>query len=388
MAYRTAEQTRWEQFDFVVGYEVKTTQNGHHKEDICDQLAGKYPKSFVFTGWHPQCMCYCIPILKTEDEFWADDSEDSTESVNEVKLPPENFVDWVRDNAERIENAENGKGTLPYFIKDNKGYVNAVLKMSNGDIDSHNSYNSVFTSEKAPLTPTKILDISEVQSKMAKLVEKNKIWFSRGYNGIEARSTSGGGYMSTTLDGKISVNFATDTHGFNAGESLVSAMSKIEKGEKLSKYEEYSLEVLWHEILHNKSANTVELPPIDSPLGFTRVIAETINQLVARHSYPSFITKLGGEATNQEWVLNNGYGYSATVKNMRSLLTNAGIDESQFVSKAEKILMKDYSGIDVKISKLLADEFRKVKGKGDIVKLYQSIELKEFSQLLEIFNKS
>ncbi len=40
MAYRTAEQTRWKQFDFVVGYEVKTTQNGMHIEDICDQLAG------------------------------------------------------------------------------------------------------------------------------------------------------------------------------------------------------------------------------------------------------------------------------------------------------------------------------------------------------------
>lgn len=55
MAYRTAEQKRWEQFDFVVGFEVNTTQNGHHVEDICDELAGKYPKSFDFKGWHPQC---------------------------------------------------------------------------------------------------------------------------------------------------------------------------------------------------------------------------------------------------------------------------------------------------------------------------------------------
>lgn len=37
MAYRTAEQKRWEQFDFVVGFEVNTTQNGHHVEDICDE---------------------------------------------------------------------------------------------------------------------------------------------------------------------------------------------------------------------------------------------------------------------------------------------------------------------------------------------------------------
>ncbi len=126
MAYRTAEQTRWQQFDFVVGYEVKTTQNGTHKEDICDELAGKYPKDFVFTGWHPQCMCYTIPILKTEEEFWADDSENSTESVNEVTDVPDGFKDWIEENKERIEKAEE-KGALPYFIKDNQEMVEDIF---------------------------------------------------------------------------------------------------------------------------------------------------------------------------------------------------------------------------------------------------------------------
>lgn len=51
-------------------------------------------------------MCYTIPILKTEDEFWADDSENSTESVNEVSDVPDNFKEWSRDNKHRIEKAE------------------------------------------------------------------------------------------------------------------------------------------------------------------------------------------------------------------------------------------------------------------------------------------
>lgn len=55
MAYRAAEQERWNQFDFVVGFEVKITQSGLHVEDMCDDLQGKYPKSFIFRGWHPQC---------------------------------------------------------------------------------------------------------------------------------------------------------------------------------------------------------------------------------------------------------------------------------------------------------------------------------------------
>ena len=55
MAYRKAEQERWKSFDFVVGYEVKITQNGKHVEDICDCLKGKYRKDFKFMGWHPSC---------------------------------------------------------------------------------------------------------------------------------------------------------------------------------------------------------------------------------------------------------------------------------------------------------------------------------------------
>lgn len=123
MSYRTAEQERWKQFDFVVGYEVKTTQNGHHVEDMCDMLAGKYPKTFQFTGWHPQCMCYCIPILKTEDEFWADDD---VKSVNEVTDVPQNFKDWINDNSDRIEAAEK-RGNLPYFIRDNMSEVDIIM---------------------------------------------------------------------------------------------------------------------------------------------------------------------------------------------------------------------------------------------------------------------
>lgn len=133
MAYRTAEQKRWEQMDFVVGYEVKTTQNGHHKEDICDLLAGKYPKEFHWVGWHPNCMCYEIPILKTEEEFWAEDSQDNTESENEVTELPDNFNEWVQDNQKRIEFAHK-QGTLPYFVRDNfdavQGIINPEEKVS------------------------------------------------------------------------------------------------------------------------------------------------------------------------------------------------------------------------------------------------------------------
>ena len=125
MAYRTAEQTRWEQMDFVVGYEIKLS-GSHPAKDICDMLAGKYPKDFVWTGWHPNDMCYKIPILKTEEEFWNYGSAKDKPSSKEVKDVPDAFYDWVVKNRMRIQRAEN-LGTLPFFLSDNRRYYGKYM---------------------------------------------------------------------------------------------------------------------------------------------------------------------------------------------------------------------------------------------------------------------
>lgn len=52
MSYREAEQTRWEQLDFVVGYEIKRSKV-EFGCSVCGDLKGKYPKDFKFRGWHP-----------------------------------------------------------------------------------------------------------------------------------------------------------------------------------------------------------------------------------------------------------------------------------------------------------------------------------------------
>ncbi len=126
MAYRTAEYDRWQQLDFVVGIEIKLSNN-HPEEDICDDLAGVYPKDFKWTGWHPNCRCYQVPVLASEEEV-----DEMVDRILEGKDPagvdcrdaveemPEQFKSWIEDNEGRIEDARE-RGTLPYFIKDNEG---------------------------------------------------------------------------------------------------------------------------------------------------------------------------------------------------------------------------------------------------------------------------
>ena len=128
IAYRTAENERWKQMDFVVGYEIKLsgnhTLNGKPFTDICDKLAGKYPKDFVWTGWHPMCRCYKIPILMTEEEFWEWDGRNAAigASVNRVDDVPAGFSKWIADNSKRIE-LSSISDTLPYFLRDNQRYM-------------------------------------------------------------------------------------------------------------------------------------------------------------------------------------------------------------------------------------------------------------------------
>lgn len=130
IAYRTADYERWQELDFVVGIEIKLSNN-HPEPDICDDLKGIYPKTFKWTGWHPNCRCYCVPVLAPKDtvDDMLDkilDGEDSGSVETKQEEMPDKFEKWVKDNEEKIAQATE-KGTLPYFVKDNKTAVNDIL---------------------------------------------------------------------------------------------------------------------------------------------------------------------------------------------------------------------------------------------------------------------
>lgn len=116
MAYRSAEQERWARMDYIKGKEIKTTKNPSHKHDMCDLLAGVYPSDFYWTGWHVNCMCYAVPVIMSEEEFWAKKRNGKQIDV------PHNFKAWVDDNKQKI--AEN----KPVFYSKNKKYFNEKVE--------------------------------------------------------------------------------------------------------------------------------------------------------------------------------------------------------------------------------------------------------------------
>lgn len=132
-AYRRAQWEGYQQNPLVVGYEIRlsanhtTTVKGRTVplEDICDRLAGRYPKTFLWTGWHPQCRCDMIPVLITEADFKERIKARKNGTLAEwkprdwqsrqVKALPRQAREWATENAERISNARS----LPDWVENN-----------------------------------------------------------------------------------------------------------------------------------------------------------------------------------------------------------------------------------------------------------------------------
>lgn len=111
-AYFQADQNMWRQQKFVLGYEVILSPS-HPKIDICDDLKGKYPKTFTYSGWHTQCSCTMIPVKMSEKTFI------SYLKGNRVKVPkydlPHSFKSFVARNEDKFLDHR----VKTYWVKDN-----------------------------------------------------------------------------------------------------------------------------------------------------------------------------------------------------------------------------------------------------------------------------
>ena len=145
-AYRRAEWESYQNNPLITGYKIELSNNHTTTikgkkvalRDICDELAGEYPKSFQWTGWHPQCRCRMVPIFIKEGDFrsriraLAAGKLDTWKPSNTVTEPPKAFTDWVADNADRLKAGKQ----MPYFIADNyvggdptRGLVKAISSL-------------------------------------------------------------------------------------------------------------------------------------------------------------------------------------------------------------------------------------------------------------------
>ena len=351
IAYRSAEYDRYQELPFVIGIEIHISNNPAHVRDICDELQGRYPKDFKWTGWHPNCMCHQIPVIASKSEvdemidtiLNGDDPMD-IECKDEVKELPDKFVNWLLNNEDRYRDASE-RGSVPYFLRDNMRYTNAGLNNAtalDGVIDWHPV--NLSQSEHKSI----IKDIRELRHS-AHLFTDVDIHIT-----IE---TLPEGDMMTYGNGKLLITNMeysySDGGKYCAARELQTAFRKLKKKEELDFYEEYAIESLFHESVHSRFNHNWN-GKMDA------VINEVCTQLYARENYPTILSVFGVDALNQEEIRRRGLGYREGCNHLRKyfmrdnavdgqILLNILLSDNKFESLIELLNSQGVSQKEIRV---------------------------------------
>lgn len=109
-AYEFQTHNQIQNLPFVKGIKVNTSA-AHPEIDMCDELAGNYPASFYFGGWHPNCICYQTTILASKAE-----SKEIIQNGGVTKSlgMPKNYFNYLHKNEKRFAKKP------PLFFIENK----------------------------------------------------------------------------------------------------------------------------------------------------------------------------------------------------------------------------------------------------------------------------
>ena len=98
---------------------------------------------------------------------------------------------------------------------------------------------------------------------------ENPGMFLNGFKGVKTKRASY--FMATDGHGTIWISSLKSSSGFNPQSRLISALKKISSNKELEFMEEYAIESLWHEILHNRAK------------GMQRLVKLSKQQIMMKH---------------------------------------------------------------------------------------------------------
>lgn len=91
-SYHLANYEFWQNEPYIIGIRISLSPQ-HPHEDICDDLAGDYPKDFKWSGWHPQCYSEDTKVLTQRGWRYLHDvlDNDKIMSLN----PQTKEIEWT-----------------------------------------------------------------------------------------------------------------------------------------------------------------------------------------------------------------------------------------------------------------------------------------------------
>jgi len=114
MAFRMSDYVQNSKLPFVSSVTVHLSP-AHPIYDICNDMAGKYPKGFYFVGWHPLCICYATYDTIPVDDFVKYIKTDKIDKRKFTRAIPGKAQRYIEKNGARFMNYKN----TPYWLRDN-----------------------------------------------------------------------------------------------------------------------------------------------------------------------------------------------------------------------------------------------------------------------------
>lgn len=113
MSYHHSDYLRRKNQPFITGVTVKLSHS-HPRPDICDHMKGDYPKGFLFSGWHPQCLCYTVSKQIPKRDFIKLINNEPVVINNVTTIPPK-ATRYISKHAKAMKRWKQ----RPYFINNN-----------------------------------------------------------------------------------------------------------------------------------------------------------------------------------------------------------------------------------------------------------------------------
>ena len=204
-----------------------------------------------------------------------------------------------------------------------------------------------------------------------------------GFQGFQVWETKEHFMAARVYEGTIHISDKTfpEFQNFNPKNDLLNAFKKMKAGEPLTFLEEEAISFLWHEINHLRVKR-----PFDAATRSEVLFMETINELVARHTYPEFMKKLGAKVKplHQKKIIEEGYGYTLSIKQFRKMLKKFALNEKKIIKELEPLLIEDYNEFLEKTAKKIAELTGK---REDLIKtlLQNYADLDKFESILNMF---
>lgn len=410
-AYRQAEWESYQNNPLIKAYEIRLSGNHTTMKtvkgkrvpvpltDICDKLAGVYPKTFKWVGWHPQCRCLMIPITVSKSEFREllearkDDREarkagkeaTAVAKINQraanVQMP-KNFTDWLTANQGRIDMARQSGGSIPMWITDNTTMPATITSVTaTSTVSTPTTTTTIISDAPHPAMKAAYSTFTEIENTMKAINSEfaaGEKWFENGDLKLEIeRNKNNNG--STTRNGRI----------WLTSERLLqvrNAMGKIGSGASstITTDEADAMATFWHEITHNR--HTIVGDTAGGNLSHSRRFMEMANEWVARHTLDTFYRKLGCAKTpHPEFMTGRAStGYDRMVVNYDYIIDTLNLRRGKVFDVVKTHLFtKDYSTQLKGLTEgLKAGGIRKLDGS-----LMKERELKELLKVCEEYHK-